>query len=282
MKVSRDLLFDLREQRFGWSKQSRIRTFADATAFIESRGICLLWPSNGIELPSLIEARRGQPGWGEEWDDDSKATWEWKDQFPEKRIAFYGKLLHGKGTFVSLDCLEAFLALAGDRTRPDGFRKDRGLSKEAQAVAETLFARGAMPSKALRSAAATRLGASPDKAKAGMQELDNKLWIIRRGNVKEQGTAWESATFDLLPRIFATHAKAALKLTPQVARQRILGRFFDTCAVSAPKIAAKTFGWSRAEAEKTCAALAAQGAVIATEAALTFPPGSFRTTNLKD
>jgi len=277
--VTRDRLLDLRERRFGWDGKTKIRSLADAAKFVESVGVCMLWPVNGLDLPSLLEARRGHQGWEEGWDKDAEATWEWKDQMAAKGRGFYGKLLRGKGTLLAADCLVDFLALAGDRTKPDGFRKQK-LPPEARAVADVLLDRGQMPSKALRAAAAAKLGVKPDVAKRGMEWLDGELWIVRCGTVREQGAAWESARYDLLPRVFGAAAKEAKGLSAGEARRRAADRIFRTWVVSHPKILARALGWSTSVAREVCGELIVKESLAPTDSAFGFPEGSLRTTAL--
>src|SRR4029077_4773919 len=95
----------------------RVKTPADAARFIESVGLCVLFPLKNVPLPSLYYAvshRRDA-----RWDKFAQLIWKWKDELPRKRFAFYAKALKGRGTFVSLKFLPHLLAMHETAVSPD-------------------------------------------------------------------------------------------------------------------------------------------------------------------
>src|ERR1700693_2370882 len=94
----------------------RLRTTADAMRFIETVGFCVLFAVKNVPRPSLYYAvsRRADV----RWDKYAQLIWNWKDQLPKKRCAFYGKYFKGRGSFISVKFLPQFLATHGTAIEP--------------------------------------------------------------------------------------------------------------------------------------------------------------------
>lgn len=199
----------------------RVRTFAQAAAWIDQTGVALLFPGTGF--PSLSEAmgRKGMV-----WDETTEKMWEWKDELTRKRKAWFGKLINGKGTLIAPRLLTAVSAALGTPWDIDAaeFLYARGrLSAEAQRVAAVLRKDGAQPTLALRYAAGFDTPSKNLRFKRAVVELGRLLLVTHFGVEKEQGAAWPSAIYELTPRAFA-------RLSPRVTAaareevQRLLGR----------------------------------------------------------
>src|SRR3989304_1649218 len=92
--------------------RARLRNVKQAVQFANERGFIYFWPITGVELPSLWAAVAGNRPVADEHDDAGHVTWGWKDQSLDKRWWYYGKLLRGKATLVSLKLLPYFYALS--------------------------------------------------------------------------------------------------------------------------------------------------------------------------
>ena len=82
----------------------------DAARFIDAVGFCLLFASTQkIELPSLFEAVKGRrDAHIDDWDADSDRVWEWKNDLPARKRAYYGKALAGGKPSAKKKDAEAF------------------------------------------------------------------------------------------------------------------------------------------------------------------------------
>ena len=110
------------ENEIRWPR--RVLTLAEAVKFIDATGYCMLFPVKNVPLPSLYYAvtRRGLHGkW--KWDKYSSMVWQWKDELPRRRRAFYAKYFRGRGTFISLKLLPHFLALRESAVGPGDYEK---------------------------------------------------------------------------------------------------------------------------------------------------------------
>ena len=101
---------------------TRLQTLDDALAFVEARGFATLWPIQSFDLPSLWTAVAGDRPVADEHDDPGHITWSWKDQMLDKRQWYYGKLLRGKATLVSLEVIPVFYALSDRVAEIDDYR----------------------------------------------------------------------------------------------------------------------------------------------------------------
>src|SRR5438105_4295394 len=107
-------ILNIRGARYRWSRDLKIRTRAEAVKFINQVGIVLLFPGDNSPLPDLWSAINGYertiPKHHHDW--ALGRTWEWKDDIPSRKEAWYGKLIRGKPAFASLDDLPAIYALS--------------------------------------------------------------------------------------------------------------------------------------------------------------------------
>jgi hypothetical protein len=160
-------------------------------------------------MPSLWEGIRGRPGGHpfKTWTKDADRLWEWKDELPAKRLAFYGSIWLGKPGFVSLAELPCLLKLWGCPLGLDGFRaayREGTLSFDANRLAETLFYRGPLSTHRLRKAT----GLKPNTCKKALAELQRKLVIAKCGT-DDRDTKWPAEVVDLSARVFPkAHAEA--------------------------------------------------------------------------
>jgi hypothetical protein len=87
----------------------RVRTLAQARAFVRAAGICLVFADRKKDLPNLWdvvdlpEKQPGEKGWGRK----IGAVWTWKNQLPAEYPdeIFYGKGAGGKTVLMTLDYL---------------------------------------------------------------------------------------------------------------------------------------------------------------------------------
>jgi hypothetical protein len=110
-----EVLERLRDKTFRRIPRLRVRGERSALAFITEIGFCSTFHRVREPLPCLWVAVCGRrnPRFPKHTHTDPYVglTWLLKDLLPAKRRVYYGKLLKGRPTLVSLDCFPAFFRL---------------------------------------------------------------------------------------------------------------------------------------------------------------------------
>ncbi len=179
-------------------------------------------PHRGLPLPTLWEAIRGKPGGHpfRPWTPDSDRLWEWKDELPARRRAFYGSVWAGHPGFVSLEQLPCLLRLWSAPLGPEGFRaayREGRLSFDANRLAEALLAGGPLNTYRLR----VKTGVGPATFKRALGELQ-RLLIIAKCGTDARDTTWPAEVVDLSARVFPKAHAEARTLSAMVARESAL------------------------------------------------------------
>lgn len=118
----------------------QIRSSEEALEFLKRSGYCLLTPKQGMILPTLAQIA-GEP------------FRRWKDEIIKRKAIYYGRPFRRRSGFVRLDLLPSLYALSptaafdGDRFE---LYKRRFLSADANRIAGIVFAKGPLPTRALR------------------------------------------------------------------------------------------------------------------------------------
>jgi hypothetical protein len=234
-----------------------IRTISQAAAYIDRVGFCLLFPVKDVPLPSLWAALKGRRPRNfrlvAAWDEDAERLWEWKDEFPRRRRAYYGKYFRGRASLVSLAFLPCFYRLEGNYGAADEYAqlyREGKITAEARALCQELFQQGPQGVLELRHALGWTTRRGNQRFKRALAELQQRLLIVHWGT-KAETQAWESAVYQLTPRAFPRAVRAAAKLTREAARQRIAAQYRRLNLRATAVEAARLFGWSRSEARAT-------------------------------
>ena len=194
-------------------------------------------------MPSLWEHLKGPGASIEDWDDDAWRMWTWKDDLPQRRLAFYGRLVGRRPTFVSLALLPCFLA---DRGRGEDLEDaarlyaDGRLGVLARDVLLHLAEAGPTPASVIRRRFGTRgRGGRVDRA---LEELQVALLVGHCG-IEDRGGAWPGVVYDLVGRVFPEALRAAGDWDPPTARRAILDRYRGRFPDVDPRIPARLLGW---------------------------------------
>ena len=172
-----------RDRRF--RRMPRLRVYNERTAlqFVDDVGFCLVFTNRTQELPCLWAAVCGRrdPVFPEHshHDPELMLTWNLKDLLPAKRLVYYGKLIFGKPSMVSLAHFPAFYALHGP-PHDEQYRYDYDnglLSRAAKQIMDALVERHPLTTKELK--LNTRLHASKSRPifDQAIAELQRKLYI---------------------------------------------------------------------------------------------------------
>jgi len=198
MPLNLERIEALRDIRYWRTPEKRVRTEEEALQFIEAVGFCYLFGDRAVEIPTLWGAVTGsrRPLPRTHRDPDIGRTWAWKDSLPARGEIYYGKLLRGKPTLVSLQLLPYFYALSPNYGDVEDYREqyEEGLlSVEAKNIYEVLLREGAMATSRLRQLAGlSGGGANARRFDRAIVELQMELKIVKVGI--SDANRWGSST----------------------------------------------------------------------------------------
>ena len=256
----------LRNRRYRRLPNLRLRSADEIYNFVDDVGICLLFPSKGIEMPNVYQAVAGfEKDTTPKHDDPTiSLTWSTKDQSLSKRRWYYGKLLKGRATLVSLALLPYLYALSPNFGDPDDYLNEYEagtLTAEAKAIYEALLRHGPLHTVELKRKAnlyGDSLKAKFDKA---LTELQQSLKVLPTG-VAEAG-AWRYAfIYDIVSRWFPGQTLAARDISRRDARATILTHHLRNVIYTTPKDVSRLFGWAAKETASTVEQLREANQVI--------------------
>lgn len=252
---------------YGLADSRRVVDIEDAVRFVQQRGFIFFWPVKGIDLPSLWTAVSGSRPVASAHDDPGHITWRWKDDMLDQKRWYYGKLLRGKATLVSLDMLPNFYALSERVADLDDFRlayEAGHLSHEAHQIGEVLLADGPQNTVELRRRTRLSGKASKYRFQKALVELQRGLWILPVG-IAEAG-AWRYAyTYELLDRWLPHIASEARPITLGDARAEITRRYLDGVGAAQAYRISRLFGWKKLQTHKALTSLKKAGRVVQLE-----------------
>jgi hypothetical protein len=225
------------QTRRWWLTRRKIARVDRAAAFVHDLGFALLFPNKGVVLPTLYEAASDEPleSLGADWGPDADRVWMWKDELPRQGLAWYGRFLRGRPSFLAPDLLGDLYPRRG---RPDDF-EDAGLSEQAYRIARIILRSGPQPTSALREALDIEGRRAADAFNASVGELGRALVTTHFG-VEDEGGGWPTPLLELTARAFPIPRRRGV----EAARRRAADRFLDTMVAARPSELASAFGWS--------------------------------------
>jgi hypothetical protein len=235
-----------------------------ALSFINSVGFCFAFKAEHSELPCLWHAACGRrdPELPRHTHSDPSLSfvWEMKDKLPSDRKIYYGKLLKGRPTMVSLEYLPYFYVLAERTGTRDEYLQEhrRGrLTHGARDIMEALLDSWPQTTKGLK--LATSMHGKPDRPSfdRAIAELQTKMFIVK---VAEE---YEPFTFVWAPfvRTFPAEVRRARKIGVEEARARLLERYFADQLVGTVTTIQRLFRWSKQEIYHALGLLMDRGAI---------------------
>jgi hypothetical protein len=236
-----------------WRK--KVRTATDAVRFIDATGFCVLFPLKNIPLPSLYYAcARRDIHLGPSWDKYCQMIWNWKDELPHRRRAYYSKCLRGRGMFISLKFLPHFLAMRDAATSPaehERFYSEGRISHDALGIWKTLEEHGPLATLELRHACKMESKSGNARFKRAMLELQCHMVIVHFG-AEQETASWPSSRFELTCRAFPKQAALTKKISLTVARSSIASKYLEWHPGTSPMVLARLFRWTKPEALAAC------------------------------
>jgi hypothetical protein len=241
-----------------------VRSKEQALKFINSVGFCFAFKSEHSELPCLWHAACGirEPVLPRHTHHDPYLSfvWEMKDTLPAEKSIYYGKLLKGRPTMLSLKYLPYFYVLAERTGARDEyiqeFRRQR-LSPDAKEIMEALLDSWPQVTKGLK--LATGMHAKGDRGAfdKAIAELQTKMFVVK---VAEQ---YEPFTFVWAPlaRVFPSEVRRARRISLEEARAKVLEQYFANQLVGTVTSIQRLFRWSKKEIFQSLGALLNAGAI---------------------
>jgi hypothetical protein len=172
-----------RDRRFRRLPRLRVHDERTALHFVEDVGFCLVFTNRTQALPCLWVAVCGRrdPVFPEHSHHDAELmlTWNLKDLLPAKRRVYYGKLLLGKPSMVSLAHFPDFYALYGP-AHDEQYRydyEDGLLSRAAKQIMEALVEQHPQTTKELKRNTHLAAAKSRPILDRGIAELHRRLYI---------------------------------------------------------------------------------------------------------
>lgn len=235
----------LRTRTFNLPPQKRVSSPAQALTFVNKRGFVYFWPIKGIDLPSLWVSVAGDRPVADAHDDPGHITWGWKDGALDKKIWYYGKILRGKATIISLEIAPYFYALSENYGSPEedyllAYQEGR-LPQAAKQVYEALLDKGSMHTIDLRKEAKLTNAKDSEFNKA-LEYLQKDFKILPVGVA--QAGAWKySHIYAITTSHFPELAEQARTITESQARAKLLELYFNMVGAAQVRDVQKLFGW---------------------------------------
>ena len=199
--------------------------------------------------------------------------WGWKDELPEEKRLYYGKLLVRKPTFVSMKMLPTFYATFGRAGEADDHLDDvraGRLSDIARRIIDYLAQRGETQTKRMRAALGiTSQEGKSDYAKA-VEELQRLMYVARVKAVGE-GRVDYNYTYDLFVRRYPEIVKSAERISSHDAMTTLLRRLLELAGGVTTKQVKRLFDWDDELTGHTVARLEAKRGLARVDGTLVLP-----------
>ncbi len=282
--VSRREVEAWRDRAFRRLPQLKVGGEKTALQFVNDVGFCFTLSDFGLPVASLYVAVCGRrhPRRPKHTHSDPEIglTWDLKDRLPAKGLTYYGKLVKGKPTLVSLELLPAFFALIRDGKGSGDYIVDYRhgrMTRAAVAVLEALHDAGPLVTPELRKAVAMR---DPDRTAdfdRAMAELQRGLWIVKVEEIYDPDFYYR---WDLLDNWLPAPVAASLDLPREDAVRRLVASYLRSAAASQARFLAGLLGVGVAEMESVLRSLDTDG-LIRREQRIKGLPGSWVVWNVK-
>lgn len=256
-----------RARTFNLPPAKRVSSPAQAVTFVNKRGFVYFWPIKGIALPSLWTAVAGDRPVADQHDDPGHITWGWKDDALDKKIWYYGKILRGKATMISLEIVPYFYALSENYGSPEedyliAYHEGR-LTQASKQVYETLLDNGALNTLDLRKMSKLSNAKDSEFNKA-LEQLQRDFKILPVGVA--QAGAWKySHIYQIVTRHFPALSEQARAIKESQARAKLLELYFDMLGAADLRDVNKIFGWGNEVLKKTINKLVESEKLVRTE-----------------
>jgi hypothetical protein len=254
-----------RDRAFRRLPRLRVRGEKTAIRFVNDVGFCFTLSDFGLPVASLYVAVCGRrhPRWPKHTHHDPEIglAWDLKDRLPAKRLTYYGKLVRGKPTLVSLVLLPAFCALIRDGKGSGDYivdyRQGR-MSRTAVAILEALHDTSPLATPELRKAVMMRDENRALEFDRAMAELQRGLWIVKVEEVYDPDFYYR---WDLLDNWLPGPVEASLALAREDAVRQLVATYLRSAAASQARFLATLFDVPVGEVDAVLRSLEKEGFV---------------------
>jgi hypothetical protein len=253
-----------RDRSFRRLPRLRVHNERTALQFVDDVGFCLVFTNHNHQLPCLWGAVCGRrdPVFPEHshHDPELMLTWNLKDLLPAKRRVYYGKLLLGKPSMVSLAHFPYFYALHGP-PHDEQYRYDYDnglLSRAAKQIMDALVERHPQTTKELK--LNTRLYASRSRLvfDQAIAELQRKLYITM---IEARYEPTFTYVWDLLEAWLPEPIAYGREMQREAAIYHLIRHYLSVMSYVSRMQIERVMGASRAEVEAAITQLQDEGAI---------------------
>ncbi len=250
----------LASHRASLERAHRVRNAEQLVKLVDALGFCFAFTGErSYPVPACFD-HLSTSDEHRKWD----WMWPWKDELPEKKRLYYGKLLVKKPTFVSMKMLPVFYATFGrageDDDHLDDVRAGR-LSEIARRVVEYLATHGETQKKRMRA----DLGIESKEGRADLEraieELQRLMYVARVKAVGERSDDY-NYTYDLFVRRYPEVVRAAERLSSADAVRMLLERLLALAGGVGPKQIGRLFDWDEERVARTVERAVASGRAV--------------------
>jgi hypothetical protein len=245
-KIPEKKLVAYRAQTFRLTQGLQLSSPTDAVEYVNERGFVYFWPIKDVLLPSLWTAVAGDRPVANAHDDPGHVTWGWKDNLLDKKKWYYGKILRGKASMISLEIAPYFYALSENYGDPEEdyliLYRDGLLSQPAKLIFETLLDQGAMDTVTLRKKIHMTSKASNSPFDRTLVELQKDFKILPVGVARTGGWRY-SFIYDLVHRYFPEIPETARYIPEGEARAKLATVYFNSAGALTERDLKRLFQW---------------------------------------
>src|SRR3989475_1129608 len=237
-----DLDAVLEAHRARVNRVHRVRNAEGLVTMVDAFGFCFAFThrTGDARIPACFDhlsTNSEDRKWG--W------MWGWKDELPEEKRLYYGKLLVKKPTFVSMKMLPTFYATFGRAGEPDDHLDDvraGRLSDLARRVVEYLAHRGETQKKRMRADLGIESKEGRGDLERAIEELQRLMYVARVKAVGERSDDY-NYTYDLFVRRYPETVRAAERLSSAEASAAVLRRLVGLAGGVTAKQVKRLFDW---------------------------------------
>lgn len=268
-KRAADMSAVLASHREKIERAHRVRNSTQLVAMIDAMGFCFAFSGErSYPVPACFDHLSTTDD-GKKWE----WMWPWKDELPEAKKLYYGKLLVKKPTFVSMKMLPIFYATFGRAGEEDDHLEDvraGRLTDLGRRVVEYLQHHGETQKKRMRADLGIESKEGRGDLERAIEELQRLMHVARVKAVGERSDDY-NYTYDLFVRRYPETVKAAERISSTEAVARVLRRLLELAGGVTPKQVGRLFDWESHRIEKAIADVATGGGLVRVDTLLVLP-----------
>ncbi len=255
-----DLRPALDAHRAKLQRAHRVRSSAQLVEMVDAVGFCFAFTGDAAyPVPACFDHLSTTDD-GKKWE----WMWPWKDELPEAKKLYYGKLLVKKPTFVSMKMLPTFYATFGRAGEADDHLEDvraGRLTDLARRVVEYLQHRGETQKKRMRADLGIESKEGRSDLEKAIDELQRLMYVARVKAVGERSDDY-NYTYDLFVRRYPETVRATERISSSEAAAALLRRLIELAGGVTPKQVGRLFDWDRDRMERAIARVTTDGGLV--------------------